>query len=132
MIASTNLHRRAVLSGVAAGAAAAFLAPSRAFAATRALATGTAADWRLAIGTNFTATTEIGSVTLRLVSVDLLPADPSRPAGLGRDQAFAAVFAVVGSAMPEGNRSYRLTTTRYLAMDVFFAAATDRLTAIFN
>lgn len=134
MMANTNFDRRNILTGAAAAAAAAaaMLVPTRAFAATRVLATASAADWRLAIGTNFTAATEIGPVTLRLISVDLLPADPSRPAGLGRDQAFAAVFAPVGPATPAGNSSYRLTSTRYLAMDVFFARATDRLIAIFN
>jgi hypothetical protein len=128
---SNQINRRAILAGAAA-AGAAMLAPARAFAATRALATGSAGDWRLAIGTNFTAATEYGPVTLRLSAVDLLAADPLRPAGLGRAQPFTATFDPIGGARPGGNRSYRLTSLRYLAMDVFFAAATVRLIAVFN
>lgn len=134
----TNLiDRRAMLAGATAAAACAALAqPARAAVplpiASRVLATAEAGQWRAALGELFLADTEIGRVMLRLVSVAPLSADPGRPRGLARNEGFTAIFMAVGGRLPPGNVAYRLNSTRYAPMDVFFGPATDRLTAVFN
>lgn len=68
------------------------------------LATGSVHDWRLQVGSKFTAQT--GHV-LQLANVQSFP-DSERPEGL-RDRAFVARFDVVqGGALP-GSQTYRVS-----------------------
>jgi hypothetical protein len=143
-IENTPVARRALITGAAAAAgAAAFAAPARAarFAGlvgrtdaaqpSRRLATGSIGDWQAAVGTIFTARTEVGVIGLRLASVSLLAATGARPGHLARDHGFIARFEPVG-AVPAGNRSYRLASADHPPMHVFFGGKADGLTAVFN
>jgi hypothetical protein len=143
---STKLDRRIFLTSAAAAAGLAALgAPLRAappstippprprhVRVARVLATAEAPDWLAWVGTDFRADTEIGAVTLRLVSVDAVSADPNRPATLARSGGFFAVFAPPAGIVPAGDRIYRLSSTGLAPMDVYFSAAAGNLTAVFN
>ena len=126
------LDRRTLLTGAAAAGIATLATPLGAVIAARDLASGTIQDWSGVIGTTFTAQTEIGVLTLRLVAVEALPADPRRPTSLARATGFTAIFAKRATLFPSGDRIYRLSAAGIRTMDVYFSAAAGDLRAVFN
>lgn len=98
----------------------------------RPLANAEAADWLAVVGTYFGVQTEVGFVTLRLVAVEALPADPHRPSSLARSRGFLAKFVPIGRAFPAGDRIYPLSSVGLRPMDVYFSPMGNTLTAVFN
>ena len=91
-------------------------------------------DWAGQIGAVFQAA---GGWSLRLAGVRPLPSSGERPAGLGRDRAFLAVFDVLGRREMPGDLIYTAAHRDYAAFDLFLSAAeasgaTRRMHAVFN
>jgi hypothetical protein len=127
------IDRRTILAGAAAAAGlAAFPSALSAARVMLQLATGSVQDWTSAIGTSFTALTEIGAMTIRLVAVEAQPVDPGRPTNLARGAGFIAVFAIPAGLSPAGDRTYRLSAPNVRTMDIYFSAAAGDLRAVFN
>ena len=144
----TIFTRRRILAGLGLGgaAAAAMAAPrlSLNLAGKRAggswwnakpVALGSAGldQWRAQIGSNFKVEGE--GAKLKLVKVQELTSAGRRPAGLGRDRGFVAVFEAQGVA-PAGDRTYTLAHASTGKLDIFMNAANagsaTRLEAVFN
>jgi hypothetical protein len=90
-------------------------------------------EWSRHVGSEFELHTETGASSLKLVAVTPFPEHGARPADLGRDRAFVAVFEGDGR-VPQGNRTY---AARHASgnLDIFFGAAdpaTAKLEAVFN
>lgn len=131
--AVSQLDRRALLTGAAAAAGiAALSSPLRAARVSLQLATGSLQDWSTVVGTTFSAMTEMGVMSLRLVAVEALPTDPARPADLARKAPFLAIFAAPANLTPSGDRIYRLSAPGIRTFDVYFSAAGNDLRAVFN
>jgi hypothetical protein len=147
MNSNTHFARRTLISGaIAAAGAAAIAAPARAAGlaglkassgkgvtlAGRQLATGGIGVWQAAVGTLFAAETPVGTVGLRLASVEALPSSGTRPSGLARDHAFLATFKTAVGQLPAGSGTYRLTAGGYPALHVHLDAHGDLPMAVFN
>jgi hypothetical protein len=149
---SAFLDRRTLLAGLGIGAAA---------AATPGFARGLAADaqagpaswlgatfsslqaaglseWRAAVGETFAVKSPNGSHELRVVAVTAFPESGSRPATLGRSQAFSVVFeAIAGPPLPATDSLYRLVHRAYPPLPVYMGAPSglgpsSSLIAVFN
>lgn len=149
--ATTVITRRRILAalGLGGAAAATIAAPPLPLSWTRKPAAGSWWDrsggslqhaaideWRGQIGASFRVDAENGSATLRLVKVQELNSKGRRPASLGRDRAFSAVFEAEGSA-PTGDRTYEVAHQDHGTMNIFMGAANlsgpkPRLEAVFN
>lgn len=149
--ATTIFTRRRILAalGLGGAAAATVAAPPLPLSWTRkssagswwersggSLAHGAVDEWRSQIGARFVVQGENGEATLRLVKVQELNSKGRRPASLGRDRAFAAMFEAEGAA-PAGDRTYTMAHEAHGSIDVFMGAANHsgprpRLEAVFN
>jgi hypothetical protein len=96
------------------------------------------AEWKGLVGETFSLATPNGAHLLRIVAVSAFPASGSRPATLGRSQAFSVVFeSVAGPALPAGDRLYELAHLSYPALPLYMSAPTvtglkTRVSAVFN
>jgi hypothetical protein len=106
---------------------------------TLALSRGAMEDWQGQIGTSFSVKAESGSATLKLVEVQPLGSKGPRPAGLGRDRAFAAVFETSEASLASTDGIYTMEHETHGELAVFVtagpqtgAAAATRLEAVFN
>jgi hypothetical protein len=102
-----------------------------------ALARGGMEDWQSQIGTSFSVKADSGAASLRLVEVQPLNSKGPRPASLGRDRAFAAVFEAGDGAMPPSDGIYTMEHETHGELAVFMTvgnggAAVTRLEAVFN
>jgi hypothetical protein len=150
MTKQTIFSRRNLLGALAAGgaAAAALAAPALPLSWTRRpsgtglwnrgavpLARAGIGEWSRQIGTTFTVEAETGSASLKLVKVVPLQSGGRRPASLGRDRAFAAVFEASGPA-PAGDATYRMEHEAAGKLDVFMTpgrpGSAPRLEAVFG
>src|SRR5438067_2223455 len=114
-----GIARRALIgSGFAAAGLAAIATPARAAGLasrapgrprTLALSEAGADAWQAAVGTSFSAETELGRVALRLAAIEPLATVGKRPKRLARDHTFAATFEVPAGTVPSANRAYLLT-----------------------
>lgn len=151
--AASTLSRRNLVLGLAGGTVlAGFVAllpvgtaplsrQARRFAASNrwarrfiSLAEADMGEWAGQIGSVFQVT---GGWSLRLAGVRALPSSGARPAGLGRDRAFVAVFDVLRGADMPGDLIYTAAHRDYGAFDLFLTAAeasgaTRRMHAVFN
>jgi hypothetical protein len=91
-------------------------------------------SWQSQIGTSFSVTAEAGSATLKLVDVQPLNSKGPRPASLGRERAFAAVFEAGEGPAPQGDGIYTMRHETHGELAVFVTAAggANRLEAVFN
>jgi hypothetical protein len=94
-------------------------------------------DWSSVVGESFMVAGAGAPAMLKLVAVNAMPAKGRRPSGLGRDQAFAAVFEAVGQSAPSGDRICTITHRSQAAFDIFFgkplaSGSKTQLIAIFN
>lgn len=152
MTKQTIFTRRNLLGGLLAGgaAAAAYAAPGlslnwsssarrsgRSWWAKSAVPLARAGidDWGAQVGTLFDVAGETGNAALKLVAVLPLHSGGRRPASLGRDSAFTAVFETVSGAMLEGSRTYSARHEKSGALSIFITprpGSEGRLEAVFN
>jgi hypothetical protein len=96
------------------------------------------AEWSAVVGETFSLATLNGSNMLRVVAVTAFPRSGSRPASLGRSQAFAVVFeSVSGPPLPAADRLYELAHPSYPPLPVYMSlpsmvAKKTQLVAVFN
>lgn len=149
------LSRRLLLVGLGAGAvgAAAAAAPVLGLRAARgasappasrwdlsfqSLQTAGLGEWTALVGETFSVETPNGSHWLRVAAVTAFPPTGSRPAGLGRSQAFSVAFEpVAGPPLPATDSLYRLVHRAFPPLSVHIGAPSGlggkaRLTAVFN
>jgi hypothetical protein len=152
---SAFLSRRLLLVGLGAGAvgAAAAASPVLSLRAVRgasprpaswwdrsfqSLQSAGLAEWSAVVGETFSAETLNGSHWLRIAAVTAFPGSGSRPAGLGRSQAFSVAFEpVAGSPLPSTDSLYQLVHRAHPALAVYMGApfglgGKTRLIAVFN
>jgi hypothetical protein len=152
---SALLSRRLLLAGLGAGAvgAAAAAAPVLGLRAARgasarpaswwdrsfqSLESAGIAEWTAVVGETFGVETLNGSHWVRIAAVTAFPASCSRPAGLGRSQAFSVAFEpVAGPPLPAADGLYRLMHRAYPPLSVHMGAPSGfggktRLIAVFN
>ncbi|HET9639874.1 MAG TPA: hypothetical protein VFP12_11770 [Allosphingosinicella sp.] len=102
------------------------------------LKTAGLADWKSVVGETFSLASPNGSHALKVVAVTAFAASGSRPAKLGRAQAFSVVFESLGGApLPAGDRLYELAHRSYPSLPISMGAPTmlgrkTRLIAVFN
>ena len=92
-------------------------------------------DWGAQVGTVFKVAGETGNAALKLVSVLPFQSAGRRPASLGRDRAFAAVFEPVSGPVPAGDRTYSVQHETNSALSIFITprpGSEGRLEAVFN
>ncbi|HYI41172.1 MAG TPA: hypothetical protein VE053_12730 [Allosphingosinicella sp.] len=136
---SAFLSRRVLLAGLGAGAVgvAASAAPigrapaggstgpaswwDRTF---QSLHSGGLAEWTGLVGETFTVDTPNGSHLLRVAAVSAFPKSPgSRPAGLGRSQAFTVAFELVaGPPLPASDALYQLVHRTFPPLPLYLGA----------
>lgn len=96
------------------------------------------AEWTALVGETFSVETPNGSHWLRIAAVTAFPASGSRPAGLGRSQAFSVAFEpVAGPPLPAADSLYRLVHRAYPPLPVHMGAPSglggkSRLISVFN
>ena len=148
---SAYLNRRMLLAGLGAGAvgAAASAAPilglrvvsgdssrpaswwDRTFLS---LQSAGLAEWSAVVGESFA----LGTNVLKVVAVTAFPRSGSRPATLGRSQAFSVAFELVsGPALPAADLVCQLVHRSYPPLPIYMGAPSKvaqktRLTAVFN
>ncbi len=151
---SVYLSRRMLLAGLGAGAVGAATA-SPAFGLP-ALETGSGrpsswwdrtflslrsaglSEWSALVGESFDLDAPDGPHRLRVAAVAGFPQSGSRPASIGRSQAFSVVFeAAAGAALPATDRLYRISHHAYPPLPIFMSAPVSsggktRLVAVFN
>lgn len=146
--AASPLTRRNLLFGVAGVAVCAAIALPRlrpeAARGTRGLLAGNPltrrllsladagqAEWATQVGSVLSAD---GGYRLRLEGVRPLPSGGPRPAGLGRERAFLAVFEVLDGMTMPGDLIYTARHGDYGALPLFLSAAgsPSRMLAVFN
>lgn len=146
--ATSSLSRRNILFGFAGLAVAAVIAAPRLLPGgeqrarrllasnplTRrfvSLADAEQSEWAAQVGSTFAAE---GGFRLRLAGVRPLASPGVRPAGVGRERAFVAVFDLLGGATMPGDLIYTMSHGEYAALPVFLSAAEDprRMLAVFN
>jgi hypothetical protein len=92
-------------------------------------------EWLPLVGSSFLLAGRQGNTELNLVEVRPLDRGGRRPASLGRDRAFAAIFESAGPA-PSGDRIYTAKHADYGALDIFMSLGTGgrvgRVVAVFN
>jgi hypothetical protein len=91
-------------------------------------------EWVQQVGSVFTIA---GGTRLQLAGVRPLASGGSRPASLGRNSAFLAVFDAIGGATVAGDLIYGASHPQYGAMMIFLTASSDprtpaRMFALFN
>jgi hypothetical protein len=101
------------------------------------LARGGFNEWSGAVGTLFTLSGDAGSAALELVAVKPFDNKGRRPASLGRDRAFAAIFEAKDGLAPAGDATYAFKHAEHGSLDIFMTAraaagAAARLEAVFN
>ncbi len=152
---SALLSRRLLLAGLGAGAvgAAAAAAPGLGLRGARGASARTASwwdrtfqsleaagleEWTALVGETFSLETANGSHWLRIAAVTAFPAPGSRPAELGRSQAFSVAFEpVAGPPLPATDSLYRLVHRAFRPLPVYLGAPSShaskmRLVAVFN
>ena len=146
---STILDRRMLLAGLgvaAVGAAAA--APLLGFRSVRAgrkssrafhaLQAAGLAEWIGLVGERFRVETANGWHMLGIAAVTAFPGSGSRPAALGRSQAFSVAFEpIAGPPLPAVDSLYRLVHRTYPPLPIHMGAPSrlgrrTRLIAVFN
>lgn len=96
------------------------------------------AEWGTVVGETFNLNTLNGSHILQIVAVTAFPKSGSRPASLGRSQAFSVVFeSVAGPPLPTTDRLYELAHRSYPPLPIYMSAPSSvsrksRLVAVFN
>jgi len=91
-------------------------------------------EWSALVGESFT----LGTNVLKVVAVTAFPRSGSRPATLGRSQAFSVAFELVsGPALPVRDLVCQLVHSSYPPLPVYMGAPSKvaqktRLTAVFN
>lgn len=96
------------------------------------------AEWSGIVGETFNLASANGSHVLRIVAVTGFPKSGSRPTSLGRSQAFAVTFELIGgSPLPATDRLYELTHASFPSLPIYMGAPAKvaqktRLTAVFN
>jgi hypothetical protein len=96
------------------------------------------AEWSTLVGQTFTLSTPAGSHLLRATAVTAFPGSGSRPATLGRSQAFYVLFeSVAGPALPPADSVYHLAHASYPPLPVYMSAPwtvsrKTGLVAVFN
>lgn len=146
------LNRRKMMlitGGAIAGAGALIAAPFRAEIAATArrvltsvplgrgllsLANAGYEEWAAQVGSVFTLG---GGTRITLAGVRPLPSSGTRPAGLGRDRAFVAVFEPARGQSLAGDLIYTANHSEYGPLPLFLSAASDartpgRMLAVFN
>jgi hypothetical protein len=151
---ATIVSRRKLLAGLAVGgvAAGAIAAPKltlswvqegRSVASSWwdrtffSLSRGGFSQWSRAVGTSFTLSGAGGAAELALVAVKPFAASGRRPAGLGRDRAFLAVFETKRGSLPAGDLTSAFQHPQYGTLDIFMTSGqpsgtSSRLEAVFN
>jgi len=88
-------------------------------------------EWEAQVGSDFSAE---GGYTLRLAGIRPLQSDGNRPAEVGRDRAFVAMFDVRGGMTIASDLIYTVTHPQYGRMPLFLTASADprRMLALFN
>ncbi len=95
-------------------------------------------EWRGLVGEIFTLDSVNGRHMLRIAAVTAFPRSGSRPASLGRSQAFSVLFeSIAGPPPPATDRLYQLVHRSYPPLPVYMGAPsaggqTIRLLAVFN
>jgi hypothetical protein len=145
---SALLSRRLLLAGLGAGAAAAAApalglrlageVPGRRGRSFQPLQAAGLAEWSGAVGERFSVETVNGSHLLGIAAVAAFPGSGSRPAALGRSQAFSVAFELIaGPPLPAADRLYRLVHRTYPPLPIHMGAPSvlgrkTRLIAVFN
>ena len=138
-----GLSRRNLLAGLgASGVVAAYaltrpsapaVAPAKAAAQGRALATGEIDRWRQLVGTEFRA----AGLRLNFAGVRPLTSIGERPANVTRSRAFLVVFDVLGGQQMPGDLIYAMSAPGYGPLDIFLTSGAtsefpNRMHAVFN
>ena len=86
------------------------------------------------VGSEFAASAEGGTATLKLVAVKPLKSLGERPDSVARDRAFVAVFDAGAAAPPPGDRIYAVNHKASGDLSIYFGGATPagNLEAVFN
>lgn len=95
------------------------------------LADASHAEWAAQVGSVFTVD---GGYRLKLAGIRPLQSGGARPAGLGRDRAFLAVFDVLGGLTMPGDLIYGASHAQYGALPLFLSATGEsrQMFAVFN
>ena len=95
-----------------------------------------AGEWDKLVGSSFQISTNTGKVPAVLASLERI-ADASRPASLGRQQPFYAIFQMDARQMPAGGETYQVSHAAKGNFDLFLGMSSEIqgkgvLTALLN
>lgn len=82
-------------------------------------------EWETLVGSTFLIAGEAGSIPSTLVTLERAAPDLNRPTTLARHQPFFAYFEMDLRLVPEGGKTYRLTSAKRGAFDLFLGKPSE-------